>query len=122
MKNSRHSQANSGQGQECGRGGGSSAIKILSLVAAAAYNHGASQDQKEVPDDRAGNRGLHHINKIGPESGQSNNQFAGIAKSGVEKGSGASSYAVTKDLGSFAHQAGKRHYPQAGGEKNYHRR
>ena len=83
-------------------------------MAQPAGQEGRAEDQQQVADDRAGDRGLDHVEHAGAQRHESDDKLGGIAQRGVEKTAYRLADAGRELLRGKAEQAGQRDDGDAG--------
>ena len=92
--------------------------EALDLVLEAAGQERRPQHQQQVADDRAGERGLDHVEHAGAQRHQGDDQLGGIAQGGVEEAADALAETGCQLLGGDAKQTGQRHDGEAGHQEH----
>jgi hypothetical protein len=68
---------------------GAGEIEVLFAMAHAAGQHGCAKHEKNIPDDRADNRGLHHVMEPGAQGRERDDKLRCVAEGRIEKAANA---------------------------------
>src|SRR6185369_3779257 len=87
---------------------GSLSGEALALASPTANENTQPQHEQDVPDDAAGERGLHHLNMAGAQGEDRDDQLGGISHGGVEQPAKALSQVRREIFRGLAEHSGQR--------------
>jgi hypothetical protein len=91
---------------------------LLRLMAKPAREHGGPENKEDVSDDRAGDRGLHHVVQAGVQRDDGDDELGGIAEGRIQEPTDALPRPHRQLLGGAAHPAGERNDGQGRREED----
>ena len=105
----RHQQAGHRQGERRRVHRGRSRVERLTVVLDAAHEQRQPEDQQEVPEDRAGERRLHHLDPVVQDQEDGDDQLGDVAERRVDEAADPRARVQRELLRRPADQPGERH-------------
>ena len=93
-------------------------LKLCSRWRTPPASMAAPSTKQDIADDRAGNRGFHHIVQSGMQRDERDDELGRIAECRVEKPANAFAEAFREHFGGAAHPSGKRHDRKGGSHED----